>query len=209
MEERHRLVRPILDYFRRKFAIRANTNSMQRVSECGSEVFCGAAAKTSLSIQKVFDCKWYKVLEAKFQESLRRRAEGRLNEFWGLDPDYNELQVANRFVWEKETDRDEPEGLSLKENSVIGRYLKAYFGVRGEAYWELLDKLLEALVRYGLLSEGTTSRGHSYYQLESSCMQWCLGDGTPPPVDALSPTRRASSQSIGFSSASIGRTRRT
>jgi len=160
VEERHRLVRPILDYFRRKFAIRA------------------------------------KVLEAKFQESLRRRAEGRLNEFWGLDPDYDELQVANRFVREKEFERGEPEGLSLKENSVIGRYLKAYFGVRGEAYWELLDKLLEALVRYGLLSEGTTSRGHSYYQLESSCMQWCLGDGTPPPVDALSPTRRTSSQSI-------------
>jgi hypothetical protein len=54
---------------------------MQRVSECESVVFCGAAArlrraaapcfgggqpeglaaaKTSLSIQKVFDCKWYK-----------------------------------------------------------------------------------------------------------------------------------------------------
>jgi hypothetical protein len=39
---------------------------MQRVSECESVVFCGAApplrggaAKTSLSIQKVFDCKWY------------------------------------------------------------------------------------------------------------------------------------------------------
>jgi hypothetical protein len=40
---------------------------MQRVSECELVVFCRAAAspagwpppKTSLSIQKVFDCKWY------------------------------------------------------------------------------------------------------------------------------------------------------
>jgi hypothetical protein len=46
----------------------ANTSSMQRVSECESVVFCFgggqpaglAAAKTSLSIQKVFDCKGYK-----------------------------------------------------------------------------------------------------------------------------------------------------
>jgi hypothetical protein len=41
---------------------------MQRVSECELVVFCGAAArrrraaaKTALFIQKVFDCKWYKV----------------------------------------------------------------------------------------------------------------------------------------------------
>jgi len=43
----------------------SNTNLMQRVSECELVVFCGgggqpaglAAAKTPLSIQKVFDCK--------------------------------------------------------------------------------------------------------------------------------------------------------
>jgi len=41
--------------------------SMQRVSECESVVFCEAAASPQgwpppkpLSIQKVFDCKWYK-----------------------------------------------------------------------------------------------------------------------------------------------------
>jgi hypothetical protein len=30
-------------------------------------VFCGAAAKTSLLIQKVFDCKWYKALNLLFR----------------------------------------------------------------------------------------------------------------------------------------------
>jgi hypothetical protein len=43
-----------------------NINSMQRVSECESVVFYEAAASPAgwpppkpLSIQKVFDCKWY------------------------------------------------------------------------------------------------------------------------------------------------------
>jgi len=35
---------------------------MQRGSECELVVLCGAAAKTSLLIQKVFDCKWYQPL---------------------------------------------------------------------------------------------------------------------------------------------------
>jgi len=41
---------------------------MRRVSKCESVVFCraapprrGRAAKTSLSIQEVFDCKWYRI----------------------------------------------------------------------------------------------------------------------------------------------------
>jgi|GEM_PF-5808245 len=38
------------------------TSSMQRVSECELVVLYGAAAKTSLLIQKVFDCKWYQPL---------------------------------------------------------------------------------------------------------------------------------------------------
>lgn len=32
------------------------------------------------------------------QQQIRRRAEQNLNDFWGLDPDVNELQMATRFV---------------------------------------------------------------------------------------------------------------
>jgi hypothetical protein len=38
---------------------RAYTNLMQGVSERESVVFLGPPPKTSLYIQKVFDCKWY------------------------------------------------------------------------------------------------------------------------------------------------------
>jgi hypothetical protein len=30
--------------------------------------------------------------------AVRRRAKQHLNEFWGLEPDLNELRAANRFV---------------------------------------------------------------------------------------------------------------
>ena len=32
------------------------------------------------------------------QQQIRRRAEQHLNEFWGLDPDVNELRTAERYV---------------------------------------------------------------------------------------------------------------
>ncbi|MCS7001194.1 MAG: DEAD/DEAH box helicase, partial [Candidatus Kapabacteria bacterium] len=39
-----------------------------------------------------------RVLDETVQKSLRRRAEQYLNEFWGLDPDFDELRQASRFV---------------------------------------------------------------------------------------------------------------
>ena len=39
-----------------------------------------------------------RVLHETVQQQLRRRAEQHLDEFWGLDPDINELRTANRFV---------------------------------------------------------------------------------------------------------------
>jgi hypothetical protein len=39
-----------------------------------------------------------RVLQETVQQQVRRRTEQHLNEFWGLDPEINELRTANRFV---------------------------------------------------------------------------------------------------------------
>ena len=47
-----------------------------------------------------------RVLQETAQQQLRRRAEQHLNEFWGLDPDINELRTANRFVRRGQSTRE-------------------------------------------------------------------------------------------------------
>lgn len=146
--DRMALLRPVLDQFRRKLAIRA------------------------------------RVLEEQFQQQLRRRAEQHLNEFWGLDPNYDELRRANRFVRPGSTKR-QVEGFRLGERSLIGRFLRTRLGVSGKAYLQLLDGLLDLLVRHGLLVRLEPVDDHQFYQLDTSCLRWCLGDGTPPGPDPL------------------------
>ncbi|MGA4643463.1 DEAD/DEAH box helicase [Limisphaera sp. 4302-co] len=147
-EERERLLRVILDQFRRKLAIRA------------------------------------RVLEETFQQQLRRRAEQHLNEFWGLDPDHDVLRTGNRFVRPGRPSRP-IDGFSLGARSRIGRFLCGQLGVPGDEYWEVLDRLLDLLVRHGLLVRLAPIDGHQPYQLDASCLCWCLGDGSPPPPDPL------------------------
>ena len=142
------LLRPILDQFRRKLAIRA------------------------------------RVLDEPFQQQLRRRAEQYLNEFWGLDPDYDELRRANRFVRQGRSGR-QVEGFGLGERSLIGRFLRMHLGVSGEAYWRVLDALLDLLVRHGLLARLDPVDDHQFYQLDAACLRWCLGDGSAPGPDPL------------------------
>ena len=146
--ERQRLLRAILDQFRRKLAIRA------------------------------------KVLEESCQQQLRRSAEQYLNEFWGLDPSFDELRQANRFLRPGRSTRL-ADGFSLGERSLIGRFLCAQLGVSGEDYWRVLDRLLDLLVRHGLLSRLDPLDDHQLYQLDASCLRWCLADGTVPPPDPL------------------------
>ena len=149
-EERESLLRPILDYFRRRFAIRA------------------------------------RVLMKQAQESLRRRAHEYLNEFWGLDPSYDELREAKAFIWEVEGKPQPNEGwLRLTERTRIGKYLKSHLGVSGPAYEALLEGLLALLRKYDLLDLEQTHEGHRLYRLNASAFQWELGDGTPPPPDPL------------------------
>ena len=154
-EERARLLRAMLDQFRRKLAIRAQ------------------------------------VLDERFQQQLRRRAEQHLNEFWGLDPDHDELRKANRFVRAGRSGRL-VDGFGLGERSLIGRFLRARLGLSGQEYGRVLDGLLDLLVRHGLLTRLDPVDDHQLYQLDAACLRWCLGDGTPPPPDPLY-SRRAGS----------------
>jgi ATP-dependent helicase YprA (DUF1998 family) len=153
-QDRASLLRPVLDQFRRKLAIRAH------------------------------------VLEEPFQQQLRRRAEQYLNEFWGLDPEYDELRRANRFVRPGRSSRP-VEGFGLGERSLIGRYLTTRLGVSGEAYWRALDGILDLLVKHGLLVRLEPVDDHQFYQLDASCLRWCLGDGSPPDPDPLYSRRAA------------------
>lgn len=132
-----------------------------------------------------------RALKADFQRQLRKRAEQCLNEFWGLDPDCDEIRSARCFVRPGQS-RREPEWFSLSERSVIGRFLKSQLGVSGHEYEETLDRLLSVLVRHGLLRQEQV-RDHKLYQLDAACIRWCLGDGQPPPPDPIY-FRRASGQ---------------
>ncbi len=125
-----------------------------------------------------------RVLEEPFQQQLRRRAEQHLNEFWGLDPEYDELRRANRFVRLGRSHR-QVEGFGLGERSLIGRFLRTRLGVSGESYGRVLEGLLDLLVRHGLLVRLEPVDDHQFYQLDASCLRWCLGDGSAPDPDPL------------------------
>lgn len=153
-EERERVVRAILDQFRRKLAINART------------------------------------LRETNQQQLRRRAEQHLNEFWGLDPDGNELRQAQQFVQLGASNR-RAEWFSLGARSTLGRFLRARLQVDGEEYRLLLDGLLSLLVAHGLLMRLDPVDDHQLYQLDAASLLWRLGDGSPPPPDPIY-TRRAS-----------------
>jgi len=124
-----------------------------------------------------------RVLEEDFQKSLRRRAGQYLNEFWGLDPDDDELRPAYRFARHSPSNRQKL-SFGLSARSLIGRFLIKRLGLNAKAYDEFLGALLDLLVRHGLLAIETTG-GQPYYRLDASCLRWCLGDGTPPAPDPL------------------------
>ena len=130
-----------------------------------------------------------KVLEETFQQQLRRRSEQHLNDFWGLDPEANELRQAQRFVRLGRSPRF-AEGFSLGERSALGRLLRARLRLDGSEYWRFLDNLLDLLVRQGLLVRLDPIDDHQFYQLDAACIVWRKGDGSPPPPSPIY-TRRA------------------
>jgi hypothetical protein len=118
------------------------------------------------------------------QQQLRRRAEQHLNEFWGLDPDANELRPGECFVRLGQSARP-AEGFSLGERSLMGRFLCRRYNIEGDDYFAFIDAFLGMLVSQGFLAHPERIDDHRLYQLDSARLVWCAGDGTPPPLDPL------------------------
>jgi ATP-dependent helicase YprA (DUF1998 family) len=130
-----------------------------------------------------------KALQETFQQQLRRRAEQHLNDFWGLDPDVDELRGAEQFVRLGRSSRS-VEGFRLSAGSTIGRFLRSRLNIDVNAYNQVLDALLGLLVAHGLLTRLDPVDDHQLYQLDAASLLWRLGDGSPPPPDPIY-TRRA------------------
>ncbi|GAB4495769.1 MAG: DEAD/DEAH box helicase [Anaerolineales bacterium] len=135
------------------------------------------------------------ILQEQPQIQLRRRSEQHLNEFWGLDLDANNLQQAREFVLRGSAPRP-TNGFSLGDRSLLGRYLRNRLNLTTAEYPALITALLNVLVRHGLLERLAPIEDHQRFQLDAACLQWRLGDGTPPPPDVLY-TRRATAAIYG------------
>ena len=123
-------------------------------------------------------------LQETTQQQMRRRAEQHLNEFWGLDPDLNELRTANCFVRLGESTRV-IEGFNLSGRSALGRFLRRRCGLSMADYGPFVNELMSLLVSQGLLVRLEPVGDHQLFQLDSGCLLWRLGDGTPPPPDPI------------------------
>jgi Lhr-like helicase/ferredoxin len=130
------------------------------------------------------------VLRETQQQQIRRRVELHLNEFWGLDPEINELRTANRFVRLGHSNRA-ADGFGLGERSALGRFLRQRIGLSTGDYPQFIDALLALLVSQGMLTRLDPIDDHRLYQLDASCILWQAEDGSPPPPDPLY-ARRAS-----------------
>jgi Lhr-like helicase len=125
-----------------------------------------------------------RVLHETQQQQIRRRVEQHLNDFWGLDPEINELRTANRFVRLGRSSRV-ADGYGLGERSALGRFLRTRIGISTAEYPAFFDSLLALLVAQGMLARLDPVDDHQLYQLEASCILWRAGDGTPPSPDPL------------------------
>ncbi len=116
------------------------------------------------------------VLTEERQRELRRRCENDLNEFWGLDPEMDELQPATRFALRAANGGDKVR--SLGPRSRIGSFLASrLFGDR--PFEKALMELLELLTKYDCLRLADSLERS--YQLNPGCLIWRLGEGKPQP----------------------------
>jgi hypothetical protein len=130
-------------------------------------------------------------LQETAQQQIRRRAEQHLNEFWGLDPDLNELRSANRFVQLGQSQRA-VEGFSLSERSTLGKFLHQRLELSTADYPDFVEALLALLLGQGFLVRLDPVDDHRFYQLDAARLFWRLGGGSPPPPDPIY-SRRAGS----------------
>ena len=118
------------------------------------------------------------------QQQMRRRIEQHLNDFWGVDPEINELRTANQFVRLGRSART-VEAFGLGVRSALGRFLRNRIGLSTDDYLHFIDDLLGLLAGQGLLFRLPPVDDHQLYQLSADCVIWCAGNGTPPPPDPL------------------------
>ena len=123
-------------------------------------------------------------LEETVQQQIRRRSEQQLNEFWGLDPNVNELRPGNRFVRLGQSSRV-VEGFSLGHRSALGRFLRQRLSLDTGEYFLFLDGFLTLLVGQGFLARLEPVEDHQFYQLDAGRLLWQKGDGGPPPPDPI------------------------
>lgn len=123
-------------------------------------------------------------LEETTQQQIRRRAEQHLSEFWGLDPEINELRTANRFVVLGDSPRL-VDGYSLGRRSALGRFLRRTLGITTADYDGFLDAFVVLLLGQGFLARLNPIEDHQFFQLDASCVRWEIGDGSPPPPDLI------------------------
>jgi Lhr-like helicase len=123
-------------------------------------------------------------LQETTQQQMRRRSEQHLNEFWGLDPDINELRTANRFLRRGQSARV-VDGFSLGARSALGRFLRQRLDLTTGDYATFLDGFLPLLVGQGFLIPLEAVEDHQLFQLDAACLLWRLGDGSPPPLEPM------------------------
>ena len=131
------------------------------------------------------------VLQETFQQQLQIRSEQYLNEFWGLDPGNHALRQATVMVRPGKAWHLPRRALKLTARSHLGVYLRRRLNLSDAAVEVLLDRLLNLLVRQGLLRQLEDFEDHRCFRLDAGCLRWCRGDGTPPPPDAVRGRRSA------------------
>ena len=123
-----------------------------------------------------------RVFEEDYQRELRRNCEQRLNEFWGLDPESQELRPGESLVL-RGAFGNPLKGRSLGERSTLGRYVMRTLQITAGGYRPLMEFLLDVLTRQGFIER--RSNNHQHFQLNVACLRWQAGDGTPPPPNPL------------------------
>ncbi|MBC7337294.1 MAG: DEAD/DEAH box helicase, partial [Clostridia bacterium] len=92
------------------------------------------------------------ILRKEELDSLYRRVQQNLNEFWGLDPDVDELLPSP--------------GLSVGSRTFLARLLGKTLELRTDIErGKILEDVLEVLVRYDFLRQEQTCDGTRYYRL--------------------------------------------
>ena len=116
-------------------------------------------------------------LKEQYQQQLKKRALEQINERWSFD-EKEMLRTASKFLLPGQPVRP-IEGLSLGENSLIGRYLRKTLSI-SESHSSFIQNLTDLLSSHGLMKKDS-ERGVSYVQLDGTCLLWkkCL-TGLPP-----------------------------